>query len=181
MDFINNDPKEIRKRRSQNTLIVVGTGIILFGIWTAVKLLGSFFMLKKETVAALRMIGGDGIAELSDTAVFYVALFVVMVIMLVILAVRTYVGLSAIDEGRGKKRHRFYLPVAIIMIIGGIASFFTNFFSVNENLSYGALSPDTTISGLIIELTSVIMLIEMVVSAVRIRKLNGPGKRNGGR
>ena len=67
------------------------------------------------------------------------------------------------------------------MIISGAASFFTNFFRTAPASSMGAFSADTTISGLIIELTSVIMLIEMVVSAVRIRKLKGPDKRDGGR
>ena len=67
------------------------------------------------------------------------------------------------------------------MIIFGISSFFTNFFSVSEEPTYGALSQDTTISGLIIELTSVIMLTEMVVSAVRIRQLRKSEGKSGGR
>lgn len=181
MDFINNDPKEISIRKSQNTLIVVGTGIILFGIWTVVKVLGSFFLLRKETVEAMRNISGDRIAVFSDAAVFYIALFAAMFFMLMILAIRTYVGLSAIAEGRGKRVHRFYIPVGVVMIVFGAMSFFTNFFSVNEGLSYGALSPDTSISGLIIDLTSVIMLTEMVVSAVRIRRLREPAEKSGGR
>lgn len=181
MDFIKNDPKEIQIRRYRDTLIVVGNGIILFGIWSMVKLLGSFFLLKDETIAAMRMVGGEGMEELPDPVVFYITLAMVVLFMLIILAIRTYVGLSAISEGRGKKRRRLYLPIAVIMIISGISSFFTNFFSVSEEPTYGALSQDTTISGLIIELTSVIMLTEMVVSAVRIRQLRKSEGKSGGR
>lgn len=181
MDCINNDPKHIAIRKTQNTLIVVGSGIVLFGIWTAVKMLGSFFLLKEETIAAMRMLGGEGMDELSDTAVFYITLVMVMLVMLVILAIRTYVGLSAISEGRGKKSRILYIPIAVIMIIFGIISFYTSFTTVEDLGTYGAFSKDTTMSGLIIELTSVIMLTEMVVSAVRIKRLRKPDGKSGGR
>ena len=181
MDFIDNDPKQIAIRKYQNTLIVVGTGIILFGAWTVVKVLGSFFMLREETVAAMRKLSGEAIDELPDSVVFYITLAVVLLIMLISLAVRSYVGLSAISEGRGRKRRRLYLPLAVIMIISGIMSFVTSFFVVNGENALGALSQDTTLSGLIIELTSIVMLTEMVVSAVRIRKLKHADKKGGGR
>lgn len=45
-----------------------------------------------------------GVDELPDDALFYITLVVVMIIMLVILAIRTYVGLSAISEGRVQAR-----------------------------------------------------------------------------
>ena len=181
MDYINNDPKHIAIRKAQNTLIVVGSGIVLFGVWTAVKMLGSFFLLKEETVAAMRMLAGEGMDVLSDTAVFYITLAMVMFVMLVILAIRTYVGLSAISEGRGKKSRILYIPIAVIMIIFGLISFYINFTTVEDAGTYGALSQDTTTSGLIIELTSVIMLTEMVVSAVRIKRLRKPDGQSGGR
>lgn len=181
MNFIDNDPKQVAIRKYQNTLIVVGTGIIFFGVWTVVKMLGSFFILKEETVAALRKISRVGVDELSDDALFYISLVAVMIIMLVILAIRAYVGMSAISEGRGNKRHGPYLLLAVIMIISGVISFIANFFRTAPETSMGAFSADTTISGIIIELTSVIMLTEMMVSAVRIRKLKRPVKKDGGR
>ena len=73
------------------------------------------------------------------------------------------------------------LLLAVIMIISGVISFIANFFRTAPETSMGAFSADTTISGIIIELTSVIMLTEMVVSAVRIRKLKRPVKKDGGR
>ncbi len=181
MNFIDNDPKQVAIRKYRNTLIVVGTGIILFGVWTVVKMLGSFFILKDETIAAMRKISHIGVDELPDDALFYITLVVVMIIMLVILAIRTYVGLSAISEGRGNKKHGPYLLLAVIMIISGVMSFFASFFRTASETPMGAFSADTTVSGLIIELTSVIMLTEMVVSAVRIRKLKRPIKKDGGR
>ena len=97
MNFIDNDPKQGAIRRYQNALIVVGTGVIFFGVWTVVKMLGSFFILKEETVAALRKISRVGVDELSDDALFYITLVAVMIIMLVILAIRPYGDMSAMS------------------------------------------------------------------------------------
>ncbi|MCQ2563281.1 MAG: hypothetical protein MJ128_02155 [Mogibacterium sp.] len=80
MNFIDNDPKQVAIRKYRNTLIVVGTGIILFGVWTVVKMLGSFFILKDETIAAMRKISHIGVDELPDDALFYITLVVVMII-----------------------------------------------------------------------------------------------------
>lgn len=54
VNHINNDIDHIMMRRSQNTLIVVGTGTILFSVWTVVKTLGSLFMRREEAVAIAR-------------------------------------------------------------------------------------------------------------------------------
>ena len=54
MNHIDNDIDHILIRRSQNTLIVVGTGTILFSVWTVVKTLGTLILLKDEAVAVVR-------------------------------------------------------------------------------------------------------------------------------
>lgn len=181
MDFINNDPKQITIRKAQNTLIVVGTGTILFGIWTAVRMFGRLFMLRDETVETMRRLAGETIAQFSDSDVFIITIIATVFFMLLFLCVRTFVGLSALAEGRGLRRRRLYLPIAAIMIISYFVSFFINFFTVTEENNLGVLMPQTTFSGLIIDLTSIIMLTEMIVSAIRIRKLNQSDGKAGGR
>lgn len=179
MEFINNDPEQIRIRKSQNTLIVVGTGTILFGIWTALKMIGSLFMLKKETIEAMRKLAAGGLDQNTDRQVFAVTLAIALFATLILLLLRAFIGLSALAEGRGRRRHRLYIPAAMFMIVLSVLSFCANFFSVDGQKPYGALTPDTTFSGMIIELTSIIMLFEMVYSALMIRKLGG-SKETGG-
>ena len=74
MNHINNDADHILIRRSQNILIVVGTGTILFSIWTAVKFLGTLFLLRDETVAAVRKLVDEKGFVVSDTVIFNVLL-----------------------------------------------------------------------------------------------------------
>ena len=170
MQFVNNEPEQIEIRKSQNTLIVVGTGTVIFGIWTAAKLLGMLFMLRKETVEAMKakFILDEG---MSDRTIFWIIAAIVFISMALLVAVRTYVGMSAISEGKGKKPGRSYLIFAVLMIIGSITSFFTNLLAMNAPEQLGALTRDQSISALIIELTSIIMMIQMVVSALKIRKM----------
>ncbi|MBQ3429449.1 MAG: hypothetical protein IJH28_06710 [Mogibacterium sp.] len=171
MNHINNDNDHILIRRSQNTLIVVGLGTILFSVWTVVKTLGSFFLLKDESIAVVKKIAGENGFVLSDQLVFYAVLAVMVICLIVFLAARTFVGMSAISEGRGSRRRNGYLVLASIMIILNTASLVTSFFSAKSQESISVFSNDTSLSALIIELTSLIMLVELVYSAIRIRNV----------
>lgn len=180
MDFINNDPAQIKIRKSQNTLIVVGTGTVLFGIWDVVKVLSVLFMRKKETVEGMRESTGEFFAEYSDAKVFTITLVIFLLFLLILLSVRTFVGLSALSEGRGLRRRRLYIPIAVVMIILDIMVLIFNFFKAGKENAGVALLGDNTLSGLIVELTSMIMLAEMVVAAVRIRRMTGRERKSGG-
>ena len=169
MNHINNDIDHILIRRSQNTLIVVGKGTILFSIWTVVKTLGSFLLLRAEAVAVVKQAAGENGADLSDQQVFYVTLVLLVIFMILLLALGIFVGMSAIAEGRVLRRHNVYLILAPIMIIFNLVSIVTGLFPKGPQEYRGVFSNDTSLSALIIELTSMIMLVELVYSAIRIR------------
>ena len=171
MNHINNDTDHILIRRSQNTLIVVGTGTILFSIWTVVKTLGSLILLKDEAIAAVRKTADENGIIISDQKLFYIVLAFTLIIMLLFLAVRTHIGLAAISEGRGLRRRMGYLILAVIMIIFNITVVIINFVSVKSQDPLVVFSEDTSLSAHIIELTSLIMLVELVFSAIRIRRV----------
>ena len=172
MNHIDNDIDHILIRRSQNTLIVVGTGTILFSVWTVVKTLGTLILLKDEAVAVVRKTADENGIIISDQHLFYIVLAVTLIALLLFLAVRTYIGLAAISEGRGIRRRMGYLILAVIMIIFNITAVIINFVSVKSQDSIDSLavfSNDTSLSAHIIEITSIIMLVELVFSAIRIR------------
>ena len=89
------EPREITLRRNQDTLVIVGTGVIIFGIWSLLK-----------TLFALLLNIGDlyEVILKEETPEGRVAIFIVVTLMLMIdLAFRVSVGLSAIAVARGKK------------------------------------------------------------------------------
>ena len=169
MNHINNDVDHILIRKSQNTLIVVGSGTILFSIWTAVKMLGTLFLLRDETVAAARKyVDANGIAA-SDRLIFHVLLAGTIICLLLFVGIRTYIGLAAVSEGRGRRRRKGYLVLAVIMIIFNFLAIITIKIGLNHQESFGAFTINTSLSSFIIELTSMVMLAGMVFSAVRLR------------
>ena len=169
-DHINNDLDHILMRRSQNTLIVVGTGIILFSIWTVVKTLGLIFMLKDESIAIARKVADEIGISISDQHLYYIVLAVMLIILLLFLAVRTYIGRAAISEGRGVRRRKGYLILAVIMIIINTAAVAANYLLPESQEFLGELSTNNSLPAFIIEVTSMIMMAEMVFAAARLRR-----------
>ena len=178
MERVNNEPEQIRLRKAQNTLMVVGSGTILFSLWSLFRMAASFFMLRNETMAALReWIHMDDI-ELEEDMVLAVLIIVIAALSVALIAIRAYVGLSAIAEGRGRKKSRLYLVLAFFMIVSSVISVKDIFFPPNNVMLTGAFAQDNSLSTIIIELTSSVMLLEMIVSAFTVRKLRRSGKHD---
>ena len=76
-----NSSESVRLRKSQNTLIVVGTGILVFGVWTVVKSLAILFRDNEELLAQIRESAGSSAESVSDSLLF-TALLIFMLIYL---------------------------------------------------------------------------------------------------
>ena len=81
MNHLNHDMDHLLMRRSQNTLIVVGTGTILFSVWTVVKTLSSFVLLKDEVIASIRNTADEVGFILSEQQLFYIVLAFMLIII----------------------------------------------------------------------------------------------------
>ena len=180
-----NDPDQIRLRRSQATLFNIGTGIVIFGVWTIVKTLLTLFSGRYQLFKTAQ--------ELSAGSEYHVSpgiFAVLLVIMFVIMAFfdiwfRFYVGLHARRDARGKKAGRVYIIITCLMILGSILLITTNVYTLvtrfmtalaaAEAVEEAAppANADIFITSVLIELTSLIMMIELVISAHRVRKLGG--------
>ena len=178
-----NSPAALKARRSQNTLIIVGTGIIVFSIWTLIKTVGMTLMNWTDILTELRSVQGLDDPSISDTALFTILMIVLLIYLGGGILLRLFVGLSAIAEGLGKRRSILYILAAAFMIW---SSFSGCLISIAGLLS-GETAEESSIilqnrpsvSAMIIELTSLIMMVQMVVSAIRIRwfrKTAAPGK-----
>ena len=171
MEHIDNRPEQIAIRKAQNNLIVVGSGTILFGVWSGLKMFGSVLMLRNETVSDFKRVIDVDYTGMPDSAVFGAILVIAFVLFAIDILFRLYIGRSAIAEGRGKKKSPVYLLAAGIMITFSTLGIVKSLRAPDEITVIGALMPRVTITSIVIELTSTIMLTEMIVSAIRIRGL----------
>ena len=90
----NNSEKQIRLRKSQNTLVVVGTGIIVMSLWTLVRIIGEVVINKEAIVSAIRNEGNADLNYFSDSTI--VVLFAVMIVLMssIFIAARVFIGRS---------------------------------------------------------------------------------------
>lgn len=146
---------DVTIRKLENNLITLGTGVIVFGFWSFIK-----FIL---TAVATGSQMWEDIDEGSKTTVIIATWIFVILYALVYL----WVGMSARAEGNGKHKRIFYL-----IVIGTIAAFSIIIIAVEIlGIIYLNTSIGTMIITLIIDATRMVFLIELLCSAIKLRKL----------
>lgn len=171
-------------RAYQNTLIIVGIGTVVFGIWTVVKYAGIMLMRRGVILAEFRKSPEfEAIAKqgVTDTLIFNIMFGMVLAGLILDLLFRLYIGASAVAEGRGTRRRKngIYIFLATIMIIASIATMITSFrtgFNTSDPDATKLFGEESPLAAAIIEATSTIMLMQMVYSAHKVRKYNRLGK-----
>jgi len=145
--------------RLQDTLAVVGAGVIAFGAWTLVKIALLFALYNEEAVfQLLHFNSGTPLPAIFITAI---------VVACFDLFIRVFVGLSARAEGHGEKKGGFYLVIAGLIAVANVFSIASLAFGTSVNMSFF----DAAVS-IAIDATSFITLILMIRCAVRLRQLN---------
>ena len=146
--------KVIKMRRYQNLLTVSGLGVIIFGLWTVLKTILLLFLQE------------DMVDDLPD-GLFYRVLFFTLIggVLLIDFLIRLFVGLSARAEGFGKKKGYGYIVVAILIAIASLASLVLIFFDTADR------SILELIVSFIVEATSMIATVELLVAAFTVKKL----------
>ena len=150
-----NDALQIQLRKNQDTLKIVGLGVMVFGVWSIVKTI-------LYTTAQWSSITEEIVVPEAN-----VYLFMIAVTMVVEIAVRLYIGRSAIAEGKGERRRPGYVVVAFLITAIGLTLTVTAFVVPGIRME---LNPEL-LASLFVEITSAVVTFEMCWSAIRVRKL----------
>lgn len=168
----NNSKKDIEIRRCRDTLSSIGTGIALFSVWSVFKGLSLLLIDTSDLSQQAEVIQQNtGMTMSANTAKLLVIGFSVLWI-LVDFAIRFYIGRSAIAVSKGQRRSGRYIRLTCLLICFSIlAIVFAGaavYFAIvsNPQIKIGG-----TISAGIIELTSLVLMIELVAVSGRLRKL----------
>ena len=151
--------RQAQLRRLQDTLAVVGAGVIAFGTWTLVKIALLFALYNEEVVFQL--------LHFNSSTPLPATFITAIVVSCFDLFIRVFVGLSARAEGHGEKKGNFYLIVAGFIAVANVLSIASLAFGSTVNMSLF----DAAIS-IAIDATSFITLVLMIRCAVRLRQLN---------
>ena len=135
-----------KQRHYQDTLRIIGAGVIVLGIWSILRTL-LLFSFDRRYMQVLTRIAGEEVPMI----VVYVAIAMTMGTELVL---RLYVGLTARADAAGKKKTILYLCVTGFMMINRTVALVD---SVRHRAtSYVGL--DDFIAALVIDLTSLFAL-----------------------
>ena len=149
-------------RRNENILAVSSLTMILFGVWTAIKLVLYFFLSEDGFRAIPKGTKGtDGQLE---------RMILTAILVLFIggsMTFRLIVGLSARAESMGKKKGYGYIVVAVLILVADILALGFSLAHIEENFD----SWMDLIITLFVETTSMLTIAELIVAAFRVKKL----------
>ena len=153
-------------RKFQNMLVDAGTGVILFAVWSVARVniyLGLSHFIIEELNRTAQEIG------ISETFFLIFMASMVAGVLLFMLGTRLYIGLNAIAEGKGKAKPFAYLVLTAVLLVTDIH---TNLqvFGVDRILAGEKISMEL-IMGICMELASVYVLLEVLISGIRVKIL----------
>lgn len=160
--ILQNDKRSIRYRRDCSTLVILGTGVIVFGFWSVIKL--AAYLILDIPIFDVSEMEDMGEADLP-------MLMTILYIMTTgDVLVRLFVGLNAISEGRsktGRLNGGLYLAFNVWMIIFSIYSVgafiwqLTELVILDDIIEYYLL--------LFMEISSLVIVIEVYAAALSAR------------
>ena len=152
---------EVELRRNQDTLVIIGSGVIVFGIWSIIR------------TFLTQLFGADPILEIdADSGSFerVIGYIGAGIVLAVELGIRLYIGLSARAEGMGKPRGRGYLMLSWLLLIGDLLLILLGILSYVEKALGEGINAQDVIS-VLIEITNAVILAQLITASRRVKRI----------
>ena len=153
-------------RKQQSLLVDAGSGVILFGIWGVAKM-NLYLGLSPVFLEAMHQMAGE--FELGEKFLTSALWPMITVFMAIGLIIRFYVGLSAVSEGKGKKKGCFYLVVAAALLATTLQHGWT-MFSPEVLMAEGEIEWGMVLA-CCLELVSIYVILQLLISGFRVKIL----------
>ena len=153
---------ERKLRKLENNLVVAGTGLMAFTVWSIIRALLFLLTYRKEFTEYITALSEEDGVEVPPVLVIIVVIFLLMLVALPYFII----GKSARTEGMGKKRKKFFIVLAMIMLIPQTIVVIASISSVFQ-------SEDGLLESLVtamIDVTTFCVLFETAITAIRIKK-----------
>ena len=154
-------------RRMQNTLVITGSGVILMGAWTFLKMLLYLTMARNKAAEEMQLSDAH-IEGLSNNTIYVSVAVIMMLFMSVFVLLRVYVGRQARAEGLGRKVRGSYLGIVFVMLIVNVASMMGILWQTVTG-SYESGITDGLMAALM-DLISIVVFLKLFQAASFVRK-----------
>ena len=151
--------KKAELRRYEDDLNIGGIGAVIMGVWLIVRICMQFMLNPPDL----------GLNEEDPETALFVMIFIsvaMALILITILCFHLYIGINAMRAAQGKKYKKKYFAVAIIALVVNVLSM------ISYKDSFSDLSNiDTTIASILVDLVTIYILIIVIRSELKLRKL----------
>ena len=148
-------------RRLENNLVISGTGLLAFTVWSFIRVLLFVYTFRDELMELMRQQDDWD----RDDIPFSLVLPVVVILLAIVALPSLYVAKAARDEGRRRKSRKAYIVLAMIMLVpqalGAIYSI-ADIFVADDAF-------DASVTA-IIDITVLAVFAETVTTAIRVKK-----------
>ena len=148
-------------KRYETTLATLGLGVIAFGVWNVVKYLIYFILGINDQTAE-----NTGASSIDVTTAYYIIHGIIFALLLIDLALRLIIGLSARSEGLGKKSRKAYIVLSVFIVLLESISVYTDIVSLTESNSEFIDS----LTAVLIDITSIAALVWLIVVSIKLKK-----------
>lgn len=138
-------------RRLENTLTTIGTGIVAMAIWQTIKIILQLTLLNQM--------------EKNEETTIGVIIAISITVFLGL--IECYIGFSARSEGKGKKKSGVYLVWTGLYLAAFFVVLVFEIYLIFTDLDFTV----STIVIAIIDISAFVLNIEMMVSAIKVRRL----------
>ena len=149
-------------RKAEDNLITIGNGVMLFGAWNFLKFVLSFFIF------------GADVDESQSFAVKTIVIVVLWIASMIDAGIRVYIGYAARCEGLRRKKLPYLILTGILLFFYIIVVILEIVFLVStmEEVVYSFIV-------LLIDITSAVFLLQLLMNSITIRKLRKQYAENG--
>ena len=160
------EEKAVQLRRCEDTLYVSGTVLILFGLWSLIKITLEVVFYKEMMADIINSMQGaaDDQADHFIGSLTYVLMYTAIAVDLLI---RFYLGSRARRDGRGENAGRLYVGAAVLVCI--ISGGDTIRYILDSFRAGGGLF--STLVNCFVEFTSFLVYLSTAAAALKVKQL----------
>ena len=164
--------KELRRCRS--TLRILGTGVLAFTMWDLIKpFLAALMVLPEETEITTKELNFD-----LDPDMIVLLVFALLLLFLLSIGLRIYLGFSARAEGMGKSRGKAYMIIAFVFFLVQLLLIVIFLFQ-NIVLRRAESSFSETAASALMEFSSAAIMGGLAFTAAKVKRLGRKLQRAG--
>ena len=150
----------VKIRKYNRNVEISGGAMIMFGVWTVIRIMLSFLMKTDEVTSSIDLTAVD------KKTYFLIGLVASFFVFIIVMVFHLSIGMGAIRYARGRSKRKWFLFLSLVVMLGTLITMPSYLVMLDSDSDI-----DTTIASIIVDLTMIFIQIDMISSVVRLEIL----------